>query len=389
MVENRNIEPKLLEMAEKFPVIAITGPRQSGKTTLAKKLFADHAYTTLENPETREFAISDPKGFLAQFTEGVIIDEVQHVPELFSYIQGIVDETGDTGKFILTGSQNFLLMEKVSQSLAGRIYVYHLLPFSLSEIGENKISNDLNRLMFTGGYPRIYHRQISPTDFFPSYVQTYVERDVRSLVNVSDLQLFSSFLKLCAARVGQLFNASALGNELGISYKTVQRWLSILETSFILFRLQPWHRNFNKRTVRAPKLYFYDTGLLCHILGITVADQLPGHFAYGHLFENFVISELQKQHWNAGKPFPAFFWRDSSGNEIDLLIEKGTALDLFEIKSAQTVRERMFIPMKRFQKLAEPLACNIHLIYGGEENVKRSGVAVTGWRSVQASALGG
>ena len=387
MFESRKIEPKLLEMAGKFPVIAITGPRQSGKTTLAKKLFTDHAYTTLENPETREFALNDPKGFLAQFRNGVIIDEVQHAPELFSYIQGVADETGETGKFILTGSQNFLLMEKVSQSLAGRVYVYHLLPFSLSEIGENQISDDLNSLMFTGGYPRMFHRKISPADFFPSYVQTYIERDVRSLVNVSDLQLFGAFLRLCAARVGQLFNASALGNELGISYKTVQRWLSILETSFILFRLPPWHRNLNKRTVRSPKLYFYDTGLLCHILGISSAGQLPMHFAYGHLFENFIVAELQKQHWNVGKPFPAFFWRDSTGNEIDLLVESGTALNLYEIKSAQTVRERMFVQMKRFQKLVQPQPCNLHLIYAGEQTTMRSDVAVTSWQEMNNNAF--
>ena len=386
MLHSRKIEPKLKEMAGKFPVIAITGPRQSGKTTLAKKLFAHHAYTTLENPDTREFATNDPKGFLAQFSDGVIIDEVQHVPQLFSYIQGIVDASGKNGNFILTGSQNFLLMEKVTQSLAGRVYIYNLLPFSLSELSRKDREQNLNMLMHTGGYPRIYQQQIAPADFFPSYVQTYVERDVRSLVNVSDLQVFNAFLKLCAARVGQLFNASALGNELGISYKTVQRWLSILETSFILFRLQPWYRNFNKRTVRSPKIFFHDTGLLCYLLGIGSADQLQGHFAYGHLFENFIISELQKQHWNKGNAFPAFFWRDSSGNEVDILIENGATLDLFEIKSTLTVRERMFVHMKRFEKLAEPQMCNLHVVYGGEENYQRSEVAVNGWRSITTSA---
>ncbi|MCF8460034.1 MAG: ATP-binding protein [Flavobacteriales bacterium] len=370
-------------MARKFPVIAITGPRQSGKTTLAKKLFADLAYTTLENPDTKEFATNDPKGFLNQFSDGVIIDEVQNVPQLFSYIQGIVDESGELGKFVLTGSQNFLLMEKVTQSLAGRVYIYNLLPFSFSELSDADKNHELNVLMHTGGYPRIYQQQIEPSDFFPSYVQSYVERDVRLLVNVSDLQLFSAFLKLCAARVGQLFNASALANELGVSYKTVQRWLSILETSFILFRLQPWYRNFNKRTVRSPKIYFHDTGLLCHLLGITTPDQLNGHFAYGHLFENFVISELQKQHWNAGKLFPAFFWRDSSGNEIDLLLEHANSVSLMEIKSGQTVREKMFVPMKRFQKMAEPLHCNLHLIHTGIENREQSGVRVQNWRDVE------
>jgi len=264
---NRIIESKLLEMATKFPVIAITGPRQSGKTTLCKKLFKDYRYVSLENPDNKEFALSDPKGFLEEYNDNVIIDEVQNAPELFSYIQGIVDESKKTGQYILTGSQNFLLLEKISQTLAGRIYIYHLLPFSYSELNV-KYKQVLLTHIFKGGYPRIYDKDIHPSDFFPSYIQTYLERDVRTILNIKDINKFGMFVKICAGRIGQIFNSSNIANELGIDHKTVISWLSILEASFIVYRLQPWHTNFNKRTIKSPKIYFYDTGLACYLLGL-------------------------------------------------------------------------------------------------------------------------
>jgi len=257
----RLIENKLVEMAKKFPVIAVTGPRQSGKTTLCKKVFNKHRYVSLENPDIREYAETDPRGFLEEYSGKVIIDEAQLVPQLFSYIQGIVDQNNLSGQYILTGSQNFLLLEKISQSLAGRVYIYHLLPFSGIEI-RSEYTSTLSSILFKGGYPRIYDKRISPIDFFPSYVQTYLERDVRNIINIKDLSLFSSFLKICAGRIGQIFNSSTIGNELGVDHKTVKSWLTILEASFVIFRLQPWHTNFNKRVIKSPKIYFYDKGSL-------------------------------------------------------------------------------------------------------------------------------
>jgi len=316
----RVIEKKLVEMAQKFPVIIITGPRQSGKTTLCKKLFKDHKYVSLENPDLREYALLDPRGFIEEYRGKVIIDEVQRVPQLFSYIQGEVDANDIVGQYILTGSQNFLLLEKIGQSLAGRAYIYNLLPFSTIEL-KTQYNTTLLSAIFKGGYPRIYAKNITPQDFFPSYVQTYLERDVRSIINIKELSIFSAFIKICAGRIGQLFNASNIGNELGIDHKTVKSWLALLEASFVLYRLQPWHANFNKRIIKSPKIYFYDTGLACHLLGIRSKEEINLHFAKGALFENFVVVEHIKETWNRGNRLSSFFWRDSAGNEIDLLIE--------------------------------------------------------------------
>lgn len=365
-------------MAGKFPVIAITGPRQSGKTTLCKQVFSDYTYVSLENPDDRAFAENDPKGFLAAYSSKVIIDEVQHVPQLFSYIQSVVDQSGETGQFILTGSQNFLLLEKISQSLAGRIYISHLLPFSQKEL-INKTENDLNTVLFKGGYPRIFDRDIAPSDFFPSYVQTYIERDIRSIYNVRDLSLFSAFLRLCAGRTGQLFNASSIGNELGLDYKTIQNWISILETSFILFKLEPWHVNFNKRVVKTPKYYFYDTGLAAYLLGIRKPDEISVHFAKGMLFENYCISEYLKNQWNQGQTTRAFFWRDNVGNEIDLLIEKGNDITVAEIKSGQTIKDDFFKGLTFLEKYAQNYQLSKYLIYGGEQTRKQYTSQVLSW----------
>lgn len=374
---------KVLEMAKKFPVIKITGPRQSGKTTLCKSVFSQYAYVSLENPDTREFAQSDPKGFLDTYTGNLIIDEAQHVPELFSYIQGIVDEKKQTGQFILSGSQNFLLLEKISQSLAGRVYVFHLLPLSYAEL-KNENVKDLKDAIFYGGYPRLFDANIAPKDFFPSYIQTYLERDVRNMINLRDLNLFNAFLKLCAGRIGQLFNANSLSTEIGVDAKTIQNWISILEKSFVVFRLYPWHENFNKRVIKTPKLYFYDTGLACGLLGIKSVEELELHFAKGGLFENFIILEKMKLKLNMGEQADLFFWRDSHGNEIDVLETKGNTQVVTEIKSAKTLKNDFFKGLQWYEKIAKKYSIKKQLVYGGDDNQKRTEAEVISWRNIDS-----
>lgn len=377
----RAIEQKLIEMAMKFPVIAITGPRQSGKTILCKKLFKKHRYVSLENPDLKEFALSDPRGFIEEYGENIIIDEVQNAPQLFSYIQGVVDENNKPGQFILTGSQNFLLLEKISQSLAGRVYIYQLLPFSYSEIkGNYKVSLLSN--MYKGGYPRIYDKDIDPVDFFPSYVQTYLERDVRSIINIKDLSSFSAFLKICAGRIGQLFNSSTIANELGVDYKTVRSWLGLLEASFVVYRLQPWYKNFNKRIIKSPKIYFYDTGLACYLLGIKKEGEINIHFAKGALFENYVVTENIKNTLNKGNTLSNYFWRDNAGNEIDLLIENGSNIKIVEIKSAKTVKQDFFKGLSYFEKIAKKHSLVKFIIYGGKESRKQFDTQILSWHNI-------
>lgn len=377
----RVIEKKLVEMAQKFPVIIITGPRQSGKTTLCKKLFKDHKYVSLENPDLREYALLDPRGFIEEYRGKVIIDEVQRVPQLFSYIQGEVDANDIVGQYILTGSQNFLLLEKIGQSLAGRAYIYNLLPFSTIEL-KTQYNTTLLSAIFKGGYPRIYAKNITPQDFFPSYVQTYLERDVRSIINIKELSIFSAFIKICAGRIGQLFNASNIGNELGIDHKTVKSWLALLEASFVLYRLQPWHANFNKRIIKSPKIYFYDTGLACHLLGIRSKEEINLHFAKGALFENFVVVEHIKETWNRGNRLSSFFWRDSAGNEIDLLIESGQQLKIVEIKSAKTIKQKFFKGINYFEKLAQRYTIKKYILYAGDESRDQFNTNILPWDSV-------
>lgn len=379
---NRTIEKKLLEMATKFPVLALTGPRQSGKTTLCKKLFKEYNYVSLENPDTKEYALSDPKGFLDELGNYAIIDEVQNAPELFSYIQGIVDTSKKTGHYILTGSQNFLLLEKISQTLAGRIYIFHLLPFSYNELKNIYPQTTLLKNIFNGGYPRIYDKAINPTDFFPSYIQTYLERDVKSILNIKNNIKFSIFLKVCAGRIGQVFNASNIANEIDVDYKTIQSWLSLLEASFVVYRLQPWHTNFNKRTIKSPKIYFYDTGLVCNLLRLKNEKEINLHFAKGALFENYIITEHIKNNWNKGQITAAYYWRDSSGNEIDLLIDEGENLKIAEIKSSKTVKSSFFKGLNRFEKLASNYTIDKYLIYGGDDSQKRTGFQILSWKDI-------
>jgi len=378
----RLLSDKVRQMAQKFPVIVVTGPRQSGKTTLCKEVFAGYRYVSLENPDTRQFAQEDPRGFLSEYNGKVILDEVQNAPELFSYLQQIVDDSKQNGQFILTGSQNFQLIERITQTLAGRVYISHLLPFSQKELKVNKNSN-LEKCIFTGGYPRIYDQGIHPTDFFPSYIQTYMERDVRSVINIRNIGQFSSFLKLCAGRIGQLFNASSIGNELGLDNKTIESWLSLLEASFVAYRLRPWHVNFNKRVVKTPKLYFYDTGVACNLLGLQNESQLNSHYAKGALFENYVINQQLKHQYNNGEFASNYFWRDSTGNEIDLLIDRGQDVSITEIKSSKTVNTDYFKTLNKFEKWAENHTVQKNLVYGGNEAQKRTRLGVIPWYNVE------
>lgn len=378
----RILGEKIRSFTRSFPVLSVTGPRQSGKTTLVKALFPDYAYTNLENLDDRAAAEEDPVRFLRyQSDRGKIIDEAQKVPALFSYLQDIVDNSGDMGKYILTGSQNFLLIEKITQSLAGRVAVCQLMPFGLQELtSAGMMPEDLNTMLYTGCQPVIYDRNVSPANYFPSFIQTYIERDVRSIKNIGDLSTFQRFVKLCAGRVGQLMNLSSLGNELGINYKTVRSWISILEAGYVVFLLQPHYRNFNKRLVKQPKLYFYDTGLLCSLLDIQSPDQLNAHYLRGNIFESFVISEYIKMRYHSGLRSNAFFWRDNTGHEIDLLLEEGIHLRAVEIKSGETLSTDFFKGLAYFKKISSESADCFYLIYGGDKILSRKHGNVLGWR---------
>lgn len=379
MYIEREMKDKLLERVEKFPVIAVTGPRQSGKTTMVKRLFPEKKYVSMENPDTREFAHSDPRGFLETCREGAVIDEAQRTPLLFSYIQTEVDEKKIMGQFVLTGSQNFLLLEKVTQSLAGRVALLKLLPFACNEI-QHIIPEDQSyeKLIHRGFYPAIYDRNIEPEDYFPNYTQTYIERDVRSFQNIQDLNTFQTFLKLCSGRIGQLLNISSLATDCGISQPTARQWLNILEASYIVYRLQPHHENFNKRLVKMPKLYFYDTGLACSLLSIHSSEQVLSHYNRGALFENLVISELIKNSYNAGREHNLYFWRDKNGNEIDILMEYARRIVPVEIKSGKTVSRDYFTGLNYWKKISGSNQAG-YLVYGGSEYQERSGATVLPW----------
>ncbi len=370
-------------LAQGFPILAITGPRQSGKTTLARAVFADRPYVSLEDPEQREFAATDPRGFLARFGDGAIIDEVQHCPDLLSYLQGIVDEHRRMGEFVLTGSQQFGLMSRITQSLAGRVGRIELLPFAIAELASaGLLPKDLDDLLWRGGFPALYDRPLGPDDWFPNYLATYVERDVRRLLAVRDLTLFQRFVRLCAARTGQLLNLSALANDCGISHTTAREWLTVLEASYLVFLLSPYHRNFGKRLVKTPKLYFLDTGLAAALLGIKDAAALNLHAMRGALFETLVVSELIKQRFNDGKPADLYFWRDNTGNEVDILFEVGTALQAVEIKSGATLVRDWFKGIAKWQTLAGDEARTPWLIYGGNQGYQRDAVQVIPWAAL-------
>lgn len=364
----REAENEIKVLAAQFKAVAVVGPRQSGKTTLVRSVFAHKPYVNLENPDIRRFAMDDPRGFLSNYPQGAVLDEAQRVPELFSYLQQILDETTDHGLFIITGSNNFLLQESISQSLAGRVGYLYLMPLSLDEIGD-KESNS-NTLLFKGGYPALYNEETDPAKWYANYISTYVERDVRLLKNITDLVAFERFLRLCSGRIGQLLNMSSLAVEVGIDVKTIGSWISVLETSFIVFRLQPYHENFHKRIVKMPKLYFYDTELAVALLGVENAGQLALHPSRGSLFENMVIVDFLKKRYNAGKSNNLFFWRDNVGNEIDLILAKGNTRIPIEIKSGQTVTDDYFKGILFWNKMAQTEGGFV--VYGGSMTQKRS-----------------
>lgn len=376
----RHLAPKLLEMQHKYPVLFLTGPRQSGKTTLIKNLFPDLPYFLLEEPDTRQFALRDPRGFLANLPNGAILDEVQRTPELFSYLQGIVDNQPDVF-FVLSGSQNFLLSDHISQSLAGRTSVQKLLPLSYSELKMAGLPfNTLEDLLFRGGYPRLYDRNIAPVDFFPAYLETYVQRDVRLLKNIPDLDLFVRFMGLCAGRCGQLLNFQSLANDTGISPNTAKSWISILQASYVVFLLQPYHANFNKRITKTSKLYFYDTGLAASLLGLNRMEDLVNYHNKGALFENFVVSEATKDHFNRGIPMNAWFWQSQAGKEIDLLLQAGNEVFAIEVKAGKTFNPSYFQNLQYWQGIAGTSPEHCAVVYGGDNSVQTSNGKLISWR---------
>ena len=381
MIINRDIEKTIRLYGEKYPVIAVTGPRQSGKTTLLRTLFSDYEYVSLENPDMRSFAETDPNGFLSHYSEKVIFDEIQRVPVLFSYIQTRVDEAPVMGRYLLSGSQNFHLMQSITQSLAGRVAVFRLFPFDFQELNTaGLLANNYIEMMLKGFYPAIYDREIPSRIFYSNYVQTYIQRDISELVAIKDARLFQNFLGLCADRAGQLLNLNSLANECGISQPTAKSWLSVLETSYIVFQLQPFHRNFNKRIVKTPKIYFYDTGLLCYLLKISSPDQLLTHPVKGNLFDNMTIAEYQKRIHHATKFEDIWFWRDSAGHEIDLIIDDGQGIKLTEIKAGMTVMPDMFDNLAWWEKISGEQNLLKKLVYGGIERQSRSAGEVVPWK---------
>jgi predicted AAA+ superfamily ATPase len=381
----RTIESSIKYYAKKYPVLAVTGPRQSGKTTMLKTMFPKYTYISLENPDLREFATTDPNGFFEYYSGNLILDEVQQTPALFSYIQTLVDASGKMGQFILSGSQNFHLIQHITQSLAGRVALFKLLPFDFTELQQAKLlPNDYEDILVKGSYPAIFDRALSSKVFYANYLQTYVEKDLKQLIDVRDLRQFRNFISLCAARSGQLVNLNSLGNECGISQPTAKAWLSVLESSYIVFLLQPYHVNFNKRIIKTPKLYFYDTGLLCHLLKITNPKSIQLHPLKGSLFENLIVAEAFKQNDHKYLHADFCFWRDASGNEVDLLVEHNDKLSIAEINASSTIKNEHFKGLNYFGALEGSNVKSKNLIYTGALNQKRSQLNVFSWKETGA-----
>jgi predicted AAA+ superfamily ATPase len=357
------------------------GPRQSGKTTLARHLFHTHRYLNLENPETRLLAQTDPKSIFSKDSSHLILDEIQRVPELLSYLQVMVDEPDSKWRFILTGSQSPELSKHISQTLAGRTRIFKILPLSYLELKQNgSQKSGLDEQMLTGFYPRLYHENLDSQEWLASYFETYVERDVRQLMNIKELDEFERFIRLCGGRVGQLVNFSQLGNDAGVTQPTAQSWLSLLKATFVLFTLSPHHQNFNKRIVKTPKIYFHDVGLLCYLLKIKTVDQLSTHPLRGNIFENFIVAEMQKKYFNRGEESPLYFWRDQKGMEIDVLVDLGTSLFPVEIKSGSTFQADFLKSIEKFNQLSHHKGGQC--IYGGSGRYQVKGIDVTPWDEV-------
>jgi len=391
----RTLSGKLSALAKKFPVVSIMGPRQSGKTTLSKKVFENHDYVSLEEPNEREFAIADPKGFLRRFTGGVILDEIQRAPDLLSYIQGIVDREDSPGRFIMTGSQQFHLMEKVSQTLAGRVAIVYLLPLSLNELLGQPAPDpyeldmlpkkkkmppfSLEEMLYKGLYPRIHDKGLEPHDWLSAYYRTYVERDVRDVANIGNLDAFQRFVRLCAGRTGQLLNLSSLASDCGISHTTARHWISILQAGFIIHLLTPHYANFSKRIIKSPKIYFLDTGLLCYLLRIREPGDISVHPLKGAIFENFVFSEIYKSFAHRGELPPLYFWRDRTGHEVDIVVDTGKRLVPVEIKSAETIDSSFFDGLRYYISLGVPVSETGVLVHGGDALYQRENFVIRPW----------
>lgn len=377
---DRQLATKIKEMKGKYSVITITGPRQSGKTTLIKTLFPEIPYFSMETPDVREQVTGNPRELFARFGHSLVLDEVQRTPEILSYIQTIVDED-PKAFFILSGSYNMLMMENVSQSLAGRTAIFYLLPLSLQELVNAGISGKTyEELIFQGFYPRLYDRDLEPSSFFPSYLETYVQRDVRQIKNIGNLNLFTRFLSICAGHAGQTINYSKLANDAGISLTTVQNWLSILETSFIIYQLNPYFRNFNKRIIKATKLYFYDTGLVCSLLRINNLTALENYYQKGALFENFIVNEVCKGYFNKGERPPVYYWNDSKGHEIDLVIDLGGRLLPIEIKSGRTFSSDYFKNINWWRQIVDLPIVDSLVVYGGDQNWETESGKLVTWQ---------
>lgn len=383
----RQLSAAIQRTLHQYPILSISGPRQSGKTTLLRNIFPDYQYVNFEEPDSRRYFEEDPHGFLKQYDQYVIFDEAQRVPDLFSYLQVKTDRDKIMGQYLLSGSQNFLLLEKISQSLAGRVGLFRLLPLSHAEMtahDPNLRPVDLAQSIFKGGYPAIYDRDLPIARFFQNYLETYVERDARNVLNIKDLNTFQNFIRLCAGHVGQALNYQSLGTDAGISTPTVKNWLSILEASYIIFRLPPFFENFNKRIIKSPKLYFYDTGLLVHLLGIDQAAQIEQYYQRGSLFENMVILELLKNRWNSDQKPQFYFWQDSNKVEIDLIEIDGLQTHLYEMKYSHTMKTDFLKGIKSFRTAAPPnrQAGDNVLFYAGEKSQIRSGADVESWQKL-------
>ncbi len=377
---SRILTKKIVEQLELSKCISLIGPRQSGKTTLCREVFVDYEYFTFESPDVVDIFESDPRGFLQNISGNAIFDEVQKIPKLLSYLQEILDDKKDKRKFILTGSNNLKLSKNIAQTLAGRTMIFQLLPFARVEIPKKYQCKSMDETLFYGSYPRIYDEKLNPTDWLGSYFQTYVQRDVRDTINITNLNQFNQYIRLLAGRVGQVMSFSSLGNDAGITQPTAKNWFSALETSYVCFRLEAHFKNFNKRITKAPKIYFYDTGLLCYLLRIKSPQQLNLHPLKGHIFENWVIAEYMKHYYNQGKQAPLYFWRDQHGHEVDLVIDESNYLDLIVIKSGQTFAKDFLKNIKWLNKLQDRTQATC--IYGGDKTIKIHDTIVKPWNNL-------
>jgi len=385
MIIKRDAIEDIKNGAKHFPIVAILGPRQSGKTTLAQIIFKNHNYVSLEDLDLRSSAVNDPRTFLMSNVNehGIILDEFQFVPELLSYIKTIVDREQKNGFFILTGSQNFLMNQAITQSLAGRVSIHTLLPLSIDELEKNNLlPQEIETMLYKGCYPAIYSKNIEPDLLYKNYLKTYIERDVRQLTNIGDLVLFQTFITLCAARIGQLLNITSLSNECGVSDNTIKRWLTILEASYVVFRLYPYHTSFGKRLVKTPKLYFYDTGIACNLLKIK-EDELALHPNKGNLFESFIISDFLKWHYNHGQTPNIYFWRDKTGHEIDCIIVDGQKLTPIEIKASRTSNPRFFEGINYWKdSVVKKEFKNGFVIYGASAKQPKAHTNILSWQAI-------